>query len=122
MNDCYQSKESVHNSHDIESQVPEIRKTSLIKAIQKPYNEYNIEIDLKVDRKHLPSNHLMNKIGFYKQRVKVYKFLERPDSYIAIGYHISILLVIFICLVMTVLSTISGKINCFKIYLLLIKL
>jgi hypothetical protein len=122
MNDFYQSKESVHNSHDIGLQVPKIRKTSLIKAIQKPYNEYNIEIDLKVDRKHLPSNHLMNKIGFYKQRVKVYKFLERPDSYIAIGYHISILLVIFICLVMTVLSTISGKINCFKIYLLLIKL
>jgi len=123
MNRFYRSKESVHNSHDIESQMPEIRKTSLIKAIQKPYNNnFTNGIDLKLDRKHLPSNHLMNKIGFYKQRVKVYKFLERPDSYIAIGYHISILLVIFICLVMTVLSTISGEINCFKIYLLLIKL
>jgi uncharacterized membrane protein YagU involved in acid resistance len=105
--------------------VPEIRKTSLIKAIQKPYNEYNNfvnGIDLKLDRKHLPSNHLINKIGFYKQRVKVYKFLQRPDSYIAVGYHISVSIVVFICLVMTVLSTISGEVNLFKIYFLSIKL
>jgi len=123
MNHFYQSKESVHNSHDIESQMPEIRKTSLIKAIQKPYNNnFTNGIDLKLDRKHLPSNQLINKIRFYKQRVKVYKFLQRPDSHIAVGYHISVSLVVFICLVMTVLSTISGEINCFKIYFLLIKL
>lgn len=46
---------------------------------------------------------------FYKQKLAVFNFLQRPKGVLAIGYHILVSCTVFICLVLNVLSTIKGK-------------
>jgi hypothetical protein len=46
---------------------------------------------------------------FYKQKFAIFNFLQRPKGVLAIGYHLLVSCVVFICLVLNVLSTIEGK-------------
>jgi len=109
MYDYYQEKGSVNNSKDVESQVPAFRtKSSLIKSIQSLRNK-NHNTNNGKNPNILSSHNWSNGIKFYKQRVFVYNFLQRPDSLTAIGYHVFVSCIVFTCLVLTVLSTVSGK-------------
>lgn len=59
----------------------------------------------------LPSNYSRSpnkRISHYKQKIYVYKFLYGPRGWIAISYHILVFIMVFTCLVLTILSTIKN--------------
>lgn len=61
-----------------------------------------------------PSNlpHSVVGISFYNERVLVYNFLQRPTGLLAISYHIFVSLAVIYCLVLTIMSTSSGRSLC----------
>lgn len=60
----------------------------------------------------LPSNYSRSpnkqRISHYKQKIYVYKFLHGPRGWFAISYHIFVFIMVFTCLVLTILSTIKN--------------
>jgi hypothetical protein len=102
-----------NNVYDIESQKSELRrKKSLISKLYSPNNgsrKKRAEIRLSILGKPLPSYRMKNEISFYKEKIAVYNFLHRPQGFIAVGYHLFVSCVVFVCLVLTIFSTISGN-------------
>jgi hypothetical protein len=101
-----------NNINDIESQKSQLRRKSLIsKLYSSNYSsrKKKPETRLSILGKPLPLHRMRNGIGFYKEKIAVYNFLHRPQGFIAIGYHLFVSCVVFVCLVLSILSTISGN-------------
>jgi hypothetical protein len=52
---------------------------------------------------------LPQRTKFYKQKLAIFNFLQRPKGVLAIGYHLLVSCIVLICLILNVLSTIEGK-------------
>lgn len=104
-------------TNDMESQVPQHlrRKKSIFDRLYPVHNVHHkprVNMRMSILGKPLTPHHIQ--VSFYKQKVAVYNFLQRPRGYIAIGYHVFASCVVFTCLVLTVISTVKGI--CFDIF------
>jgi hypothetical protein len=102
-----------NNINDIESQKPQLRrkKSVISKLYSSNYGsrKKKAEPRLSILGKPLPLHRMKNEISFYKEKIAVYNFLHRPQGFKAVGYHIFVSCVVFVCLFLTILSTISGN-------------
>ena len=71
----------------------------------------NVSLDPVFYPNRRPSNspHSVVGIPFYNERILVYNFLQRPTGLLAISYHIFVSVAVVYCLVLTIMSTSSGK-------------
>jgi len=119
MNNLYR-KSSINQSKDIESQMPERRRTSPAvnssHRITSETGHYSKSNDRNFVPKRRPSLQ-KTKINCYEQKLNVYNFLHRhPRGLLSIGYNIFVTCIVFTCLALTVLSTIPGIKQCFISY------
>lgn len=95
------------NPSDIESQELK-RKKSIIYKLYSNSGHKPVITRLSILGRPIPLNRLRNDNRFYREKVAVYNFLQRPQGFIAVGYHIFVSIVVSVCLLLTVFSTISG--------------
>ncbi|XP_054153137.1 potassium voltage-gated channel subfamily KQT member 5-like [Oppia nitens] len=101
------------NVKDIESQIklPLNRKKSLICRLYSNNSAFNRHkkpaIRLSILGRPIPWSRSRNDTAFYKEKFDVYNFLNRPQGRTAISYHIFVSFIVFVCLVLTVFSTVS---------------
>lgn len=101
------------NSSDVESQKGGLKRNkSLIKRLYSGSGRRKrlpVTTRLSILGRPIPCHRLKNDIGYYQERVAVYNFLQRPSGRVAIGYHIIVSLVVSVCLLLTIFSTVAGQ-------------
>ena len=98
---------------DIESQNRELkRKKSIIFRLYSNNGSTRrkpVATRLSILGRPIPLYHMKNDINCYREKIAVYNFLSRPQGKVAIGYHLFVSVVVSLCLLLTIFSTISGK-------------
>ncbi|XP_076361299.1 potassium voltage-gated channel subfamily KQT member 1-like isoform X8 [Tachypleus tridentatus] len=71
-------------------------------------DQYQIEPRLSLLGKPVTSHHRPRETRFRKFQCIIYNFLEQPRARKAVFYHLLVFLMVFLCLVLSVFSTING--------------